>query len=243
VAQLHGADVEASARIDATAASPQITLKGSTSDLDLARLLADVSRTPWLDGRGAFSWDLAASGANVGAWRQALAGTVNVSLKSGALAGIDLRGALLEAKADLGKRGVAAAPRAFNASASTSFSDLKLSAHFKEGRAHAPALEMQASAVRTAGEGDLVLDTGMLDLRLSATVAPKAPAELAALAGVTVPLHVAGPWRAPTFALDAGAASGDKVPRPSDAAVATQAATQAATERDSERQPVAMSVK
>jgi hypothetical protein len=81
-----------------------------------------------------------------------------------------------------------------------------------------------------------VLGTGTLDLRLLATVAPKAPAELAPLAGVTVPLHVAGPWRSPRFAFDPGAATGDKVPRANEAP-APQAAA------DAERVPVALSAR
>ena len=236
VAQLHGADVDGSIRIDA-AASPTLALKGSVSDLDLRGLLADVARTPWLEGRGALSWDLSAGGSSMGSLRQALAGTVSASVKAGALAGVDLRAGLLDGRADLGKKSVAAATRAFNAQASTAFSELKLNARFKEGRAHAQALEMQAGVVRTVGEGDLVLDTGMLDLRLQATVAPKASAELAPLAGVSVPLHVAGPWRAPNWLFDHGAASGDKVPRHSEP-MAPQAAA-----GEPERMPVALSVK
>jgi hypothetical protein len=161
-----------------------------------------------------------------------------LQVKGGALAGLDLRAALVDGKGELGKKGTPVAPREFNAQASTPFSDFKLIAQMKEGRAHAQALELQSSGVRTVGEGDLVLDTGTLDLRLQATVAPKAPAELASLAGVTVPLHVAGPWRAPRFAFDPGSASGDKVPRGADAP-----APQAAAERDAARVPVALSVK
>ena len=91
VAQLHGADVDGSIRIDAAAASPTLALKGSVSDLDLRGLLADVARTPWLEGRGALNWDLTAGGSSMGSLRQALAGTVSVSVKAGALAGVDLR--------------------------------------------------------------------------------------------------------------------------------------------------------
>ena len=119
VAQLHGADVDGGIRIDAAAASPTLALKGSVSDLDLRGLLADVARAPWLEGRGALSWDLTAGGSSMGSLRQALAGTVSVSVKAGALAGVDLRAGLLDGKADLGKKSVAAATRAFNAQAST----------------------------------------------------------------------------------------------------------------------------
>src|SRR6185369_4492768 len=55
-------------------------------------------------GRGALTWDLLAEGASVGTLRQALAGSLNVTLRSGALSGIDLRAALLEGRGELGKR-------------------------------------------------------------------------------------------------------------------------------------------
>lgn len=241
VAQLHGADVDASFRIDAAAAAPLLRLKGSLSDLDVRGLLADVARTPWLEGRGALNWDVAASGASVGSLRQALLGTVNVHVKSGTLSGADLRAALLDGKGELGKKGAPATPREFNAQVSTPFSELKLAAQFKEGRALVQGLEMQTGTVRTAGEGELLLDTGALDLRLQAVVGNKSAGDLAPLAGVTVPLHVAGPWRAPRLALDHGAASGDKVPRQSDAALAPQAGV--ARDAMPERVPVALSVK
>lgn len=237
VAELHGADVDARFKIDAAAAAPLLRMSGSLSDFDVRGLLADVARTPWLEGRGALQWDMTASGASIGSLRQALAGSVGLQVKGGALAGIDLRAALVDGKGELGKKGPVA-QREFNAQASTPFSDFKLIATLKQGRAHAQTLELQSGGLRTVGEGDLVLDTGTLDLRLQATVAPKAPAELAPLAGVSVPLHVAGPWRAPQFALDPGAASGDKVPRSTEVP-----APQAAAERDVVRVPVALSVK
>jgi AsmA protein len=239
VAQLHGADLDASVRIDATPAAPRWSLKGSTSNLDLRGLLAGTARAPWLEGRGALAWELSASGASLATLRQALAGSLSATVKGGALSGLDLRAALLEGKGELGKKGAATA-REFNAQASTPFSELRLAAHFGEGRALVQGLEMQTGALRTVGEGELVLDTGALDLRLQATVAPKAPAELAPLAGVTVPLQVLGPWRAPRFALDPGAASGDKVPRANDAAVAPQVQ---AEHHAPEQVPVALSVK
>jgi len=239
VAQLHGADIEAGLRIDAAEALPLVSLAGSVSDLDLRGLLADVAGTPWLAGRGTLGWDLSTRGSSMGALRHALAGAVHASVKGGALSGVDLRAALLEGKDDIGKTNLVATPREFDAQASTAFSELKLSARFLDGRAYAQALEMQAGAVRTAGVGDLALDTGTLDLRLQATVGPKVGAELAALSGVTVPLRVAGPWRAPRFVFDAGAASGGKVPRPGETSVAAEPAR----ERDGERVPVTLSAR
>jgi AsmA protein len=240
VAQLHGAQIEASVKVDAAAASPRLGVKGSVTDLDLRAVLGDAARTPWLEGRGVLSWDVTAGGASVGSLRQALGGSVNATVKSGALTGLDLRAALLDGTGELGKKG-ASATREFNAKASTPFSELRLGVQLKEGRALGQRLEMQTGSVRTDGVGELVLDTGVLDLRLQAAVASKTSPELAPLAGVTVPLHVAGPWRTPRFAFDHGAASGDKVPRPSDAAIAPQASAE--RHAPTEPVPVALSVK
>jgi hypothetical protein len=50
----------------------------------------------------------------------------------------------------------------------------------------------------------------VLDLRLQATVG-RGPHELSGLAGVSVPMHVQGPWRQPRLAFDFGAASGGSI--------------------------------
>jgi hypothetical protein len=78
-------------------------------------------------------------------------------------------------------------------------------------------LELNASAIRATGEGELLLDTGVLDLRLQTIVGRGAP-ELASLAGVSVPTHVQGPWRQPRLAFDFGAASGGPLAHAPDAA-------------------------
>jgi uncharacterized protein involved in outer membrane biogenesis len=114
VAQAYGAQLEAALRIDATAAVPRITAKGSLNEVDLRGLLADMTRSPWLEGRGALTWDIAADGASVGSLRNALAGSLNLTLRGGVLLGVDLRAALLEGRADLGKR-MPAQQREFNA--------------------------------------------------------------------------------------------------------------------------------
>ncbi|HSW21375.1 MAG TPA: AsmA family protein, partial [Burkholderiaceae bacterium] len=208
-AQAYGAQLEAVVRVDASAAAPRLSAKGSLNEVDLRSLMADLTRAPWLAGRGALTWDLASDGASVGGLRSALAGSLNLSLRSGAVSGVDLRAALLEGRTELGKR-TPALQREFNAAARTPFSDMKARFELRERRANGQMLELNAAAIRTTGEGELLLDSGMLDLRLQATVG-RGPHELASLAGVSVPMHVQGPWRQPRLAFDFGAASGAPV--------------------------------
>ena len=209
VAQAYGAQLEAALRLDATAASPRITTKGSLNEADLRSLLADLTRSPWLEGRGALTWDVGADGTSVGSLRNALAGSLNLSLRGGVLSGVDLRAALLDGRAELGKR-TPAQQREFNSAASTPFSEMKARFELRARRANGQMLELNAAAIRTTGEGELLLDSGEVDLRLQATVGRGAH-ELASLAGVSVPMHVQGPWRQPRLAFDFGAASGGPV--------------------------------
>jgi uncharacterized protein involved in outer membrane biogenesis len=212
-AQAYGAQLEAALALDATAA-PRISAKGSLNEVDLRALMTDAARTPWLEGRGAVTWDLNSGGASVGTLRNSLAGVLNVSARGGALSGVDLRAALLDGRAELGKR-AAAQPREFDAAAKTPFSEMKLRFDLREGRANGQGLEMNAAAIHAVGEGDLRLDSGALDLKLRATVG-KGTHELASMAGVSVPMQVQGTWRAPKFAFDYGAATGPGVARASD---------------------------
>ncbi len=62
-------------------------------------------------------------------------------------------------------------------------------------------------------------DSGALDLQLLASAGREAP-ELAALAGISVPVQVQGPWRHPHVAIDFAAASGGNLPRAPETAAA-----------------------
>jgi AsmA protein len=188
---------------------PRIGAKGSLNEVDLHSLLSDVTRAPWLEGRGALTWDVATDGASVGSLRNALAGSLSLTLRGGVLSGVDLRAALLEGRAELGKR-LPARQREFNTAASTPFSEMKARFDLRERRASGQMLELNAAALRTTGEGELSLDSGVLDLRLQTTVGRGAH-ELASLAGVSVPMRVQGPWQQPHLVFDFGAASGGPV--------------------------------
>ena len=215
-AQAYGAQVEAVLRIDAAGAVPRVVAKGSLNEADLRPLLADAAQASWLDGRGALTWDLLAEGASVGTLRQALAGSLNVTLRSGALTGFDLRAALLEGRGEIGKH-APAQQLELNAAASTPFNEIKGRIELRERRATAQSLELSAAAIRATGDGELLLDSGLLDVRLQANVGRGAH-ELASLAGVSVPMHVQGPWRQPRLAFDFGAATGVNAARAGDAA-------------------------
>jgi len=239
-AQAYGAQLEAALLVDANAA-PRISAKGSLNEADLRKLLVDVAHEPWLEGRGALTWDLSTDGASVGSLRHGLAGSMNVTARGGTLAGVDLRAALLEGRPEFGKRAQAQA-RDFNAAAHTPFNEMKARIEFRDGRANGQVIELNAAAIRANGEGELKLDSGALDVKLQATIGKGVP-ELAGLVGVTVPLQVQGPWRQPRFAFDYGAASGPGVPRSADVAEVPLAMVKDMAIAADERKAGAVSVK
>jgi AsmA protein len=218
-AQVQGTPLEANLRIDAGTASPMLSVKGSVGEIDLRTLLALGSRP--LDARGAFTWDLTTTGGSIGTLRNRLTGSVNALLHGGSVPGIDLRAALVEG------RGKHAAPQAreFDSAAATPFGELKAKVEFRDGRANAQALEVNAVPLHVVGDGNLLLDSGALDLRLQATVVGKGTPEWAALAGAAVPLLVQGPWRQPRFVFDFGAVGAvGGVARAPDAGTSSQGA-------------------
>lgn len=203
-AQAYGGVLEASIEIDATGA-PRLASKGSLSALDLRALRADVAQLSWIEGHGELAWDLHSQGRSIGTLRSGLTGDVSLVARTGKFKGIDLRTALLEGPAGAGS----ARPvrqQAYDAGASTAFTDLKAHIELRAGSAQARSLEFNSASVHTVGSGELTFDAGEIDLHLNASVA-QAAKEFAALAGKTVPIQLEGLWRAPQFTLDFSAAS------------------------------------
>ncbi len=218
-AQLYGGTLELALGVDA-AAAPRLSSKGSLASIDLRAARADLARLPWLEGRGELAWDLRTEGGSVGSLRSGIEGPVSLLAQAGKFQGIDLRAALLDGRSELGKPG-GVREREFNAASTTPFNEMKARFDVREGRALAQGVEIHSAAINALGAGDLSLQSGEIELRLNAT--PVRPThEFAAFAGMSVPIHVGGPWRAPRFTLDFGAAGGNGAagtPRPVDASV------------------------
>lgn len=237
-AHLFGGTLTGSISVAAQAV-PQIALKQNLKGIQISALLADTSSAGRLSGKGDIALDLGGEGGSVGALRKSLNGSVSLALARGALAGINLRPALLEGKNDLGNPGEARTHVA-NFAEKTEFAELKAAFNIKEGKLSATGFEMKSPLIRTAGEGDIAPESGNISYRLNATVAPAAnrrtAGELAELRGVTVPIRVSGPYDTPSIAFDFAAASGDIVARRAAAkAAAEQAAAKAAAKAAAEQ--------
>lgn len=227
----------------AAQATPQLALKQNLKGIQISALLADTASAGRLSGKGAIAIDLGGEGSSIGALRKSLNGSLSLALARGSLAGIDLRTALLEGKNELGNPGDART-RAVNFAEKTEFSELKAAFNIKEGNLSANGFEMKSPLIRTAGDGDIALDSGNISCRLNATVSSalkrRTAGELAELKGVTVPIRVSGPYDTPTIALDFAAASGDIVARRAAAKAAAEQATAKAAAKAAAEQAAAV---
>jgi uncharacterized protein involved in outer membrane biogenesis len=214
-ARTYGGGIDAAISIDA-AEAPRLSTRGTLSDVDLRAARADVAHLPWLEGRAELAWDVHAEGGSVSTLRAGLAGPVSLAVRAGKIAGIDLRSALLEAHGELGKQ-LPARQQDFNAGVATPFSEMKARVEVREGRAKSTNIEFHTSAIHAEGAGELSLDSGLIELRLNASVNRTAQ-EFATLAGLIVPIQVDGPWRLPRFTLDFPATNGGTTPHLVDAA-------------------------
>ncbi|HVO05205.1 MAG TPA: AsmA family protein, partial [Burkholderiaceae bacterium] len=189
-------------RVDASgsaeAGSRRIAVKLAADGVDVNALLKNVAGKDLLEGTGRVNADLQTAGATVGALRSALAGTVALQVRDGAVKGINLARTLRQAKAALAMKADAISQA--SASEKTDFSELSASARIANGVATSDDLDVKSPFLRIGGAGRFDIGRGTIDYTARATVigspAGQDGADLAALKGVTVPVHLSGPFDA-----------------------------------------------
>jgi AsmA protein len=191
-----------------------------------------------LSGRGQFTLDVQAQGADLVALRQSLTGTASVALARGTLAGVDLPEALLAARDLLGQEDMVQQDR-LRLTEETPYTDLKASWQIADGQARSSDLLLKTPTLNGKGDVRYALESGELDAQLSVQVLPGLKraigGELAELAGITVPLQIRGPWADAAVHYQLGQASGPALAQllrtrparvaPETAASATEAGT------------------
>lgn len=182
----------------AEARSKRVAVKLAADGVNVNALLKDVAGKDLLEGTGRVSADVNTSGATVGAMRSALAGTAALRLANGAVKGVNLARALRQAKAALSGRQDAVSKAA--STERTDFSELSATARIAGGVATSDDLDVKSPFMRIGGAGRFDIGRGLIDYTARATVVGTSKgqegAELAALKGVTVPVHLTGPFEA-----------------------------------------------
>lgn len=196
----------ASGSISANADGNTIAIKQALVGVNINPLMKDLLNKDLLEGRGSVNLDVSTRGASVNALKKALAGSASISLKDGAVKGINLAKTLRDAKAKLGK---APTTQAADATQKTDFSELSGSFKIADGVANNNDLSLKSPFVRLTGAGDIDVGENRMNYVAKATLVTttegQGGADLGQVKGFTVPLRISGPFDKLSYNIEWGA--------------------------------------
>jgi AsmA protein len=183
----------------ADARASRLALAGNASGVNVNALLKDVAQKDILEGTGRVVVDVDSAGRSVNELKSRLQGKAALQLRDGAIKGVNLAKSLRQARATLGLKGGDEVQKA-NRTEKTDFSELSATFAIHQGVARNNDLDMKSPFLRLGGDGALDIGKGRIDYTARATVASTSKgqdgADLAALKGLTIPVHLTGPFEA-----------------------------------------------
>ena len=184
----------------------RLSVRQTLSDVSIEPLMRDLLKQDLLQGRGNVALDLQARGQTLSALKKNLAGNASVSLRDGALKGINLAQSLRDVKARIGQ---GQSTQTAQAALKTDFSELAASFKIAGGVARNDDLLMKSPFLRLSGTGEIDLAAGQLNYlaRVSAVASAQGQGgkEVADLKGLTLAVRASGPFEALKYQLDWGA--------------------------------------
>ncbi len=201
----------ASGSLSLDAAGNAVTLRQNLAGISINPLLQDLAGKDLVAGHGSVVLDVGSRGDSVAAMKQALGGTASVSLKDGAIKGINLAQSLRDLKAKLGA-GEDATQQARTGD-KTDFSELTASLKIANGVAHNDDLAMKSPFLRLSGAGDIDIGAGRMNYLAKASVVASSTGQggqgLDQLKGLTVPVRVTGPFENLAYKIEFGSLVSD----------------------------------
>jgi AsmA protein len=209
-ANLYQGSLKGRASIDAN--TNRIATKQDLTGISIGPLLHDAAGQDLLEGRGNVSLDVTTTGNLVSAMKKTLNGTAKLSLKDGAIKGINLNQSLRNAKS-MFTGGKKESEQGANAGEKTDFSELEASFDIKNGIAHNGDFLAKSPFLRLTGEGDINLPDSSLNYLAKAAVVASSSGQggkdLADLKGLTIPVRASGPFTALKYKLEFGSILSD----------------------------------
>lgn len=210
-AQLYGGTLNGSLALNARGNT--VALQENLAGVSVGPLLRDAADKDLVEGRGDVALDVTTRGDTVAAMKQALAGSAALSLKDGALKGIDLARAFRELKAKFSSK--QDAEQQAQRTDKTDFSELKATFRIADGVARNDDLAAKSPFLRLAGNGDIDIGQGRLDYLLKASVVAtsggQGAKDLEHLKGLTVPVRARGPFDALSYRIEFAALGSEAV--------------------------------
>jgi AsmA protein len=185
----------ASLAVDASGKIPAAAFRLSLANLDGYSFLKETASFESIDGTGAVALDLTTSGASQRAMVEALAGTAKLEFTDGAIRGINIAKTVRSLST-----GILAGWQE-SGEEKTDFAALGASFKIAKGQAQTTDLHLQGPLVRMAGAGTVDLPGRTLKLRVDPQVVASLEGQggKADLAGLGVPVIIAGPWTKPSI--------------------------------------------
>ncbi|MEO8154357.1 MAG: AsmA family protein, partial [Rhizobacter sp.] len=192
-----GGGLTATAFADARAS--RVSVNATATGVNVNALLKDVAKKDILEGTGRVTLDVESAGRSVNELKSRLKGTAALQLRDGAIKGVNLAKSLRQAKATLGMKQSDEKQKA-SQTEKTDFSELSASFVIADGVARNTDLDAKSPFFRLGGDGALDVGKGTIDYTARATVASTTKgqdgADLAGLKGLTIPVHLSGPFEA-----------------------------------------------
>lgn len=200
----------ANGSLSLNAANNSVAVRQNLSGISINPLMKDLADKDLVEGRGNVALDITSHGDSVTAMKKALAGSGSLSLKDGAIKGINLAQSLRDLK---GKLGTASGKREDStqqakAGDKTDFSELTASLKIANGVAHNDDLAMKSPFLRISGAGDIDIGGGQMNYVAKASVVATSAGQggqgLDQLKGLTVPVRVTGPFENLAYKIEFG---------------------------------------
>jgi AsmA protein len=179
--------------VDSNGKMPAMAVRLSLANLDGYSFLKETASFERIDGTGAITLDLTTSGASQKAMVEALGGTAKLEFTNGAIRGINVAKMVRNLTT-----GVLAGWQE-SPDEKTDFAALGASFKIAKGQAQTTDLHLEGPLVRMTGAGTVDLAGKTLTFRVNPQVVASLEGEggKTDLAGLGVPVMIAGPWAKP----------------------------------------------
>lgn len=198
-ANLYGGTLGGSLVADAN--GNRIAVKENVKNVEVGALLRDAAQKDIVEGRGDVTLDVTTTGGTVSALKKALAGNAKITMREGAVKGVNLADSFRNIKSVMGSK--SSKP---DMSKKTDFSEMGASFVIKNGVARNDDLSAKSPFLRLTGAGNIDIGNHTLDYlakaALVATSKGSGGADTSNLAGVTIPVKLSGSLDAPDWNID-----------------------------------------
>ncbi|AFJ01960.1 A/G-specific adenine glycosylase [Methylophaga frappieri] len=209
-ADLYEGQYQGNVTIDARNTRLKFAVDERLTGIQAGPLLKDISGDDKISGKADAAVKLTGTGANIDEIKKSLTGNGNFAFSDGALKGINIAGAIRQAKAVLQGQKLADD----NTPQTTDFSKLSGSFTANEGIIQNDDLELMSPLLRVQGKGKANLSSEAIDYGLRVSIVGTAEGQggkaLADLKGVTIPVKITGTFASPKPSVDLAAVVKDQ---------------------------------